>query len=147
MISVKSFVVLTALLAVAFSKPSILLPLYIYPETAATWKPVFDAIKANPTAKFDVIVNVENGPGNSVYPDSDYIDNVANLNAFKNVRILGYVHTSYGKRAAAAINADVTKYANWKNYAKKNITVRGIFFDETPEEAKYLSYMTELSSK
>uniref|UniRef100_A0AC35FWE9 Spherulation-specific family 4 n=1 Tax=Panagrolaimus sp. PS1159 TaxID=55785 RepID=A0AC35FWE9_9BILA len=128
----------------AFAKPSILLPLYIYPENNL-WQPFYNAIKAFPSVKFDVIVNPENGPGNGKYPDGDYISGVAKLRAFPNVRIIGYVYTSYCKRNAAQVNADVNKYANWKTYTKANISIDGIFYDEVSESSKVVTYLKGLT--
>uniref|UniRef100_A0A914Z592 Spherulation-specific family 4 n=1 Tax=Panagrolaimus superbus TaxID=310955 RepID=A0A914Z592_9BILA len=138
------FVLFFIIVLVEAKQPSILVPLYIYPEDNA-WQPFYNAIKNFSNVKFDVIVNVENGPGNGKYPGRDYIAGVAKLRLFSNVRIIGYVYTSYGKRSAAQVNADVNKYANWKSYTKDNIRIDGIFFDEVPEAANMATYLKILT--
>ncbi|PVH67326.1 hypothetical protein DL98DRAFT_600663, partial [Cadophora sp. DSE1049] len=71
-------------------KSTILLPLYIYPETNATWAPLFNAIETRPQLKFIVIVNPSSGPGSLPYPSDQYTTAVQKLNAYQNVQTVGY---------------------------------------------------------
>src|SRR5204863_7955880 len=65
-----------------------------------------------------------------------------------NVRVLGYVGTTYAARNQAMVLKDVETYANWpKESANLGLAVRGIFFDEIPQQynaiaAKYLQELT-----
>jgi hypothetical protein len=121
------------------------LPLYIYPSTGA-WQPLFDALRDNSGVTFDVIVNPNNGPGGSV-PDSNYISGISTINTYSNARVLGYVHTSYGKRALPNISSDIDDYQSWSEYKDSNITISGIFVDETPTSLDHLNYMTLIQKK
>ena len=40
---------------------SVLLPLYVYPESGA-WDPVYSAVSSNPSVEFVVVVNPDSGP-------------------------------------------------------------------------------------
>ena len=53
---------------------------------------------------------------------------MAQLNALPNAQTLGYVHTSYGNRAAADVEADMT---TWKTWGGGTYAADGIFLDET----------------
>lgn len=64
------------------------------------------------------------------------------------MRLLGYVYTSYGKRNVSAVRKDIQTYADWPtNSSNPNLAVRGIFFDETPQqyEAQTLTYLQGLT--
>lgn len=64
------------------------------------------------------------------------------------MRVLGYVYTSYGKRNASEVRKDIQTYADWPtNSSDPNLAVRGIFFDETPQqyEAQTLTYLQGLT--
>lgn len=124
---------------------AIILPLYIYPSSGA-WNTLTTSIKANPNLQFMVVVNPNSGPGSTKYPDSNYIANIATLNAASNVKTLGYVHTEYAGRAAASVQADINSYANWAYYAASNIKMDGIFFDEVPTAAANVAYMQKLTT-
>ena len=49
------------------------------------------------------------------------------------VRVLGYVHTSYGKRPIAEVQAEIDRYDKWYK-------PDGIFFDEVTTDASGLAY-------
>ncbi|KAF2718212.1 putative cell surface spherulin 4-like protein [Polychaeton citri CBS 116435] len=110
------------------SATDILLPLYLYPgNDAADWQPVYNALSSYLTVSFKIVIDPDSGPGGPTYPDTK-------LNSYKNALVLGYVHTSYVAQPLSAVQANITKYANWTTYAKttgnKNITIGGIFFNE-----------------
>lgn len=94
-------------------RPFVLLPLYIYPAPAA-WAPLYDAAGAHPELDFYVVVNPSNGPGDGALPDANYVDALVRLTALRNVRVIGYVHCSYGARPAEEIVADVEAYGRWE---------------------------------
>ncbi|KEQ96512.1 hypothetical protein AUEXF2481DRAFT_87898 [Aureobasidium subglaciale EXF-2481] len=121
------------------------LPLYMYPSVG-TWQPLYDALSNNPQVTFDVIVNPNNGPGGSL-PDSNYIANITMINAHPNVNILGYVHTSYGSRDLSDIASDIDTYQSWSTYTNSNISLGGIFVDETPASLDNYDYMANIFDK
>jgi hypothetical protein len=121
------------------------LPLYIYPS-ANLWQPLYTALDNNPHVTFDIIINPHNGPGGSP-PDSDYIANISMLNSYNNVNTLGYVHTSYGDRSLSDISSDIDTYQSWSTYTNANISLNGIFVDETPASLDFLNYMTTIHDK
>jgi len=91
-------------------------------------------IEANLTLEFVIIVNPNNGPGSEPWwPNVDYVREISRLNAYSNVRTVGYVHTSYCKRSVQDVHFDIEKYAGWsKDTRYPGLGVSGIFFDETP---------------
>lgn len=121
------------------------LPLYMYPS-AGTWQPLYDALNKNPQVIFDVIINPNNGPEGST-PNSDYIANISLINSYNNVNMLGYVHTSYGNRSLTDISSDIDTYQSWSTYTNSNITLGGIFVDESPTSLDYYNYMQTIYSK
>ncbi|ESZ93198.1 hypothetical protein SBOR_6430 [Sclerotinia borealis F-4128] len=109
---------------------SILLPLYIYPAPGA-WNWVTTAIKAYPSVNFNIIVNPNSGPGlANTFPDTNYIDAIASLDAFENTNLLGYVDTAYMHRTTQEVNTEVDSYNHWSTYTAKDIHVSGIFFND-----------------
>lgn len=105
-------------------------------------------ISAHPDVNFTVVINPGNGPGPDALPDANYTSEVPKLASFENVRLLGYVYTSYGKRNVSAIRKDIQTYADWPtNSSNPNLAVRGIFFDETPQQydAQTFSYLEGLT--
>lgn len=125
----QSLTFLTFFAASSFAT-KLLLPLYQYPE-GATWDPVYAAIEANPSLIFQIILNVDSGPGGSS-PDSNFATGTAKLNSYSNVETLGYVHCLYGEASQDEVNQNVTNWAAWNSYSGANASVGGIFFDETP---------------
>lgn len=94
------------------NRPFILLPLYIYP-TPSAWEPLYLAAAAHPELDFFVVVNPGNGPGPGALPDANYVEALARLTGLHNVKVIGYVHCSYGNRLLDDIVADVTTYRGW----------------------------------
>jgi len=83
------------------------------------------------------IINPDSGPGTG--PDSNYNTYMAKLNE-AGVEMIGYVHTSYGARALADVQADIDQYA-----AEFPLLV-GIFLDEAADTADQVPYYTTLYS-
>ncbi|KAK7432309.1 hypothetical protein QQZ08_001256 [Neonectria magnoliae] len=125
---------------VATDQPMVLVPLYIYPLEKA-WEPLFDLALALPSVLFVTVVNPCNGPGDDALPDASYRDVLHRLNSVPNVRILGYVHCTYGSRPVDAICADIDIYRAWNG----SFRVDGIFFDEAPSDPNTLDFMTTVS--
>jgi len=121
----------------------VLAPLYIYPSSGA-WDPLFTSIAQNPTLSFNVVINPNSGPGNTIYPNSDYITSVAKLNSYTNAQTIAYVHTSFGTRPTADVEADINAYSNWAQYTASDIHVDGIFLDEASTNISYVPYMANL---
>jgi len=115
------------------SGPALYVPLFYYPNWYAgatyNWTPLINAITAYPSLKFVVTINISNGPGivvNTDYSAHGLVDlrNAATA-AGTDLKILGYVFTSYGARAGATVDADVDTWLSL--YGTQ---VDGIFFDE-----------------
>lgn len=115
-------------------KTNILLPLYVYPVPGA-WDHVYSAIEKNPKLQFQVVINPSSGPGSSssVGYDDNWINATATINSYNNTRTFGYVHLLNGEEAAEAVEANITTWKAWAGYGAANISVHGIFFDETPD--------------
>ncbi|KAK3342189.1 cell surface protein [Lasiosphaeria hispida] len=114
------------------------MPLYIYPLTRNTWKPLYDAIAAHPSTEFLVIVNPNSGPGDGPLPGHDYVREVPRLNAFPNVRTVGYVAIDYCRKPLLETCKEIGVYAGWYRDYRDRVTglyVEGIYMDETPNHA------------
>ncbi|CAG8972121.1 hypothetical protein HYALB_00008126 [Hymenoscyphus albidus] len=90
------------------------------------------SVQAHPKLNFTVIINPSSGPGSSPLPDSSYTPEIQKMNAFPNVRTVGYVRTGYGSRNISEVLADVNTYSGWASNQSANIAMHGIFFDEAP---------------
>lgn len=108
----------------AQERTGVLVPMYIYPanvHTNAAYNRLIDIKRRYETVPMWVIVNPASGPGKEV--DANYTKAIDRLRGAGCV-VLGYVSTSYGKRAAAEVRADLDKWL--KLYPK----IHGAFFDE-----------------
>jgi hypothetical protein len=76
------------------------------------------------------IINPNSGPGDAVR--ADYVAQVKEAKAH-GVTVLGYVHTSYGKRPLAEVQAEIEKFRQWYG-------VDGIFLDEVTNDDAHLPY-------
>ncbi len=113
-----------------------IIPLYTAP-TDPSWDAVVAAKQAHPSVPVVAVVNPANGPGSAV--DSSYTSGIAKLTA-AGVKVLGYVHTSYGSRAATDVQTDMNNWHGWYP------GVTGIFFDEMANTAGQESYYSGLNS-
>lgn len=100
------------------ARPFILLPLYIYPAPGA-WQPLYDAADAHPELDFWVVINPANGPGEGPLPDANYVEALARMTAQANIKVIGYVHCSYGVRVTEDIVADIEAYGRWEGEMEK----------------------------
>jgi hypothetical protein len=100
-------------------RPAALVPAYFYPagKGLLEWERLAEDAK---TIKIEVILDPANGPG--VKRDPAY---VAVVRKFREAggRVLGYITSSYGKRALAKIEDDLRKYLEFYE-------IDGVFLDE-----------------
>ncbi|GIK01240.1 hypothetical protein Aspvir_005272 [Aspergillus viridinutans] len=128
-------------------KSKVFVPLYVYPAPGA-WTPLEDVISKHPEVNFTVVINPGSGPGPSALPDANYTREIPRLGAYENVRLLGYVATTYAKRNISLVRRDIETYAAWPTSSSNpDLAVRGIFFDETPQQydEDALAYLQELT--
>jgi len=76
------------------------------------------------------IINPNSGPGASL--DSKY-QNQTKVCQQKQIKVVGYVHTSYGRRAQADVTTEIQRYFTWYN-------VDGIFLDEVATDCSLINY-------
>ncbi|KAA8645894.1 spherulation-specific family 4 protein [Aspergillus tanneri] len=129
-------------------KAKVFVPLYVYPAPGA-WTPLENVIAEHPDVNFTVVINPGSGPGPNALPDANYTREIPKLVSYDNVRVLGYVATTYAKRNISLVRKDIETYAAWPtNSSNPKLAVRGIFFDETPQQynADALSYLQNLTS-
>ena len=113
-----------------------IVPLYSAPGSG-TWSAVAAAKRAHPSVPILAVINPNNGPGTAA--QSDYMAGISELTS-AGVKVIGYVYTSYGARAASEVEADMGR---WRNLYPG---VSGIFFDEMvnkPGQEGYYSGLTK----
>ena len=113
-----------------------IIPLYTAP-TDPSWTAVAAAKAAHPAVPVLAVVNPANGPGAAA--SADYAAGIAKLTA-AGVKVIGYVHTSWGNRPAAELQTEMGQWKSWYP------GVTGIFFDEMANAAGQESYYSGLSS-
>ncbi len=113
----------------AADQVTILVPAYFYPSYLGS--PWDDLTTAATTVPIEAIMNPDSGPGPA--SNSDYVTAVGSLQKAGG-KVIGYVYTSYGARAASDILADVKSYLTWYN-------VDGIFLDEMGNQDGTLDYV------
>lgn len=113
------------------SATNLILPLYVYP-TAGAWDYIYKVIGENPELDFDVILNVEDGPGSR---DPGYNDEWRNatsiLKSYTNVQTWGYVHAAYNSSFLGEVAVNISYWARWHLHDQA-IALDGIFIDEVP---------------
>jgi hypothetical protein len=131
--------VYTALLSAATAAPlaqRLAAPAYWYPSTAPS-SPWARAVDSAPPLDI-VVMNPASGPG--ARADPAYAAQVARAHAASpSLSVIGYVHTSYGRRAPADVHADVAAF-----YAFYDID--GIFVDEVSASAADAPYYAALAA-
>lgn len=104
-----------------------------------------------PRLQFTIIINPNSGPGSAPWwPNEDYVREIPRLNAFSNVRTVGYVRTAYCRRPIQEVFEDIEKYEKWPCESPLNgLFVDGIFFDETPNvySKEAYDYLREITSR
>lgn len=119
---------------------TILVPLYIYPSSwseslGSGWSPLFSALTTaltkNPSLEFLVVINPGNGPGPDYpIPNADYraaLSALSDSDRFPNVKVIGYVHCSYGQRDVEEVRKDVEGYLGWLEFAERGEWVSWFF--------------------
>jgi Spherulation-specific family 4 len=106
-----------------------LVPAYFYPSYLGS--PWDDLNTAAARIPIEAIMNPDSGPGPGV--NSDYVTAVQNLQAAGG-KVIGYVATGYGARAAGDILSDISNYVDWYG-------VDGIFLDEMGNSDGALDYV------
>ena len=106
----------------------IAVPAYFYPG------PLWQQLDAGAPQVRIAVMNPASGPGSG--PDANYAAAVAAAQQQK-VKVLGYVHTSYGQRPLATVEAEVDDYRTWYG-------VTDIFFDEASTDCAQLPYYKAL---
>jgi len=128
---------------------SLMIPLYLYPGNNATaWSSVVEVVSQHPKVNFQIIINPNSGPGDTIYPDANFITGVSALNSYANVALFGYVDTAYTDRPTSDVNSDVETYAGWSSYKQANISLSGIFFDDVTnsDTSATYAYMANVSA-
>lgn len=146
MMSSTRFVLLVATFLCSLSTAAasgVIVPLYIFPGSSpgcSAWATLISTISAHRSTSFFLIVNPASGPGapNSQPDPTSYQGCIPKLKAFSNVKVVGYVPTGAGSRAASAVNQDIATYAGWSAAFRP----QGIFFDEVNPTPSLLSTYT-----
>jgi spherulation-specific family 4 protein len=112
----------------------VLVPLYVDPNSA--WTTVASAKQQYPSVPVVAIINPASGPGPHLR--QTYVRGVRSLHA-AGVIVLGYVHTSYGRRPLAVDESEMAKYHRWYG-------VDGIFLDEMANTAGHEAYYSTLTA-
>jgi hypothetical protein len=107
---------------------SALVPAYVSPR-------MIGALVRGPASPRLIVVNPANGPGKAA--STAYGRAVWGAQD-AGTRVLGYVPTTWGRRPAAAVAADIRHYRSWYG-------VDGIFLDEASASAAELPYYDTLS--
>jgi Spherulation-specific family 4 len=113
----------------------LLIPAYFYPagDGAKDWDRLFTASAHVPIV---AIVNPASGPG--MKADPLYLKLFTRAKRGEKITLIGYVHTSYGKRSLEEVKADVDRWTHLYP------GVQGIFFDEQASGADHVAYQTAL---
>jgi len=143
----KMFTALVASMATAVAGTGIIVPLYIFPGQSpgcTSWAPLLNAISANPSVPFFIIVNPDSGPGAvGSQPDAtSYQGCIPQLKSHSNVKTVGYVFTENGSRSQSDVDADISTYAGWDSTYRPD----GIFFDQVEPTSGLLSTYTAFAS-
>lgn len=112
----------------AVTNQKIAIPSYFYP--GALWTKLENSA---PTVGL-AIINPNSGPGSS--RDPNYAAEITRAHA-KGIKVVAYVHTSYGARSGPVVKAEVNQYYSWYN-------VDGIFFDEASNDCTKKNYYLAL---
>jgi hypothetical protein len=114
-----------------------IIPLYTDPSDGS-WDAVVAAKQAHPTVPVLAVINPNNGPGAAA--QDSYTSGIAKLTA-AGVKVIGYVHTSWGIRPTAELENEMNEYRTWYP------GVSGIFLDEMASGTGQESYYSTLSGQ
>ncbi|KAI1855261.1 hypothetical protein JX265_006596 [Neoarthrinium moseri] len=157
----RSFIPFVAFAGAAIARVNIMLPLYVHPIHTTDWNAVVETVNAHKNLHFYLVINPANGPTDRNDPffqfehgyNTDWTTAVARLNALENAQTIGYVSTSYnnGSRTRDAVVADIDNWSQWKTEKDRdgrpaNISIHGIWFDETSVAEKDFEFYKDLTS-
>ncbi len=111
---------------------SIIIPLYSYPNSQ--WREIINLHKEYSNVPVYVIINPDNGPGNSY---NETYNTWVNYFIESGIHVLGYVYTSYGNRSINTVMNQVSDYSYWYN-------IHSIFFDEVADNSSEINYYQTL---
>jgi hypothetical protein len=79
-------------------------------------------------------------------PDANYTRGISTLNRLGNVRTIGYVATTWGKKEPKNAIQEIATYSGWAGQ-DVSVGLDGIFFDETPAayHPDYAGYLKTVS--
>lgn len=113
----------------------ILIPLYSYPSDPVYSPEYNKLLNFRYPTKVDIILNPDNGPGQSV--DANFSMIIQQLKS-KGYFLLGYIPTNYSNRNIDDVKRDVDKYENFYE------VFDGYFFDEFSNDIQTLSYYSSI---
>jgi hypothetical protein len=104
------------------------------------------SIVQHPDVKFTVIVNPDDGPGNTTRPTTEYVDVLNALQVYPHVQTLGYIRTDGGARDNGTVRAEIATYSGWSRF--QDLSLNGIFFDQTPykDDGNASEYLRDISA-
>jgi len=121
----------------------ILIPLYSYPNWWDSqnykWKQLIELKNKYPHAEITAIINPSNGHFRE--SNSDFEHGIKDLHD-ANIKMVGYVYTSYGDRSVDEVKADIEA---WQEYYQ-DLGINGIFFDEVSTNKDKLEHYSQLST-
>jgi hypothetical protein len=123
--------------AVTSDEQRALVPAYFYPDHWSTpnpWHSMCDELGQDGPGSI-AVMNPYNGPDKTRNPDYQQV--LTHCQA-AGQKVIGYVHTSYGRRSARAVRADIDAY--YRYYP----TIDGIFLDEMSNSAATQPYYSGL---
>lgn len=111
-------------------------PAYFYPNVgnpSNDWFRMCSSMNTNMGAS-TAVMNPSSGPGST--KNSDYAKAIQYCHSHGQ-NVIGYLHTSYGKRSLSTVESEVTKYYQWYQ-------VNGIFVDEMSNNSSTATYYHSL---
>ncbi|KAI9313338.1 Spherulation-specific family 4-domain-containing protein [Obelidium mucronatum] len=111
------------------SNPHTFIPAYFYPGE------IWNRSLQQPSNVEYMVMNPNSGPGDA--PNPHYIQQIKEAQS-AGIKILGYVHTSYGKRSPTLVRKEISLFMEWYK-------VDGIFLDEVPSSRLDLPYFQSLA--
>ncbi len=115
-------------------KTKVLVPAYFDPGTSNYWNRL-EVQAAKMPNRLYAIANVNNGPGSQYNASYALVINKMHSDSGK---VIGYIHTSYGARTLADVEADIN---SWYSFYP---TLDGIFVDEQDNVTGEESYYSEI---
>ncbi len=101
----------------------------------SNWGQIIDAKEDNEDAEIIVIINPSSGPGGG--KDGHWEDVIDDLQD-EDIKVIGYVSTSWAGRSIGDVKDDVSRYYDWYE------DIDGIFFDEQSASSDQVGYYEEI---